>query len=811
MSCTVSGTIVDARGTAIEGAVVAFVPNPERSAPIGSAVVFPGAVTATTDDAGAFSLDLNPYSYFMSVKVVTGGRARLDRRIQVIVPDAATADLEDIIAIPLPVAADAVTAAAATAATAATAAGGSATAAAASATGAAASETAAGASETSAAGSATAAAASETAAAGSASAAAAALADTAVLVRNFPSGLAALKADTGLTYTPGQAGTVAAGDVIRVLEENYGYRVAEAGATDHHFATAGGVKAYVLPDADGSFYVEPFGAIGNGVTDDRAAIQAAIYATGTAPLKFRAKTYRCAGTLYNPTGKKLIGVNRNTTVILIDADTATDGLVMGWRNLTAYANEAAFLADIAGLDDGWYLIGSTDLRFVENGAQAGTMTRVTTGGQPNNTGYGLKDIRVEGVDTASVRDLVVCDNLWNATILDTWTRYAGGRGLVLRQCLDIEIGRYRSDYTVGEGLEFTDSTTTVTVTSAYLRVTHSGAGLKSDADGVALAGVRCEGIGGGSGADIYAPGIHIAGGSATITEPYFEDVRGHHIFCSAGVTTINGGKNHAGVGALTNRYGAVVVTGTAKVVANNAGIASSGVKKGIFVTKALNANDVFLNGAGHGGLQVLATNIADPLNYTECTYDVADVTALNALTGMTAGQTAHVRSDIGTQPRDYIYSGTAWVKVGTHEFNGQFVGRHATTGDWRRWGAKLGLMAGNTLSVLKWARHVQFHAGATFNNVAALQTGATIPATGTVASGSIALGFTVEGYSGTTAHQFPIRFTTPSLANGLVVRADFVGATSVQVKVTNVTNSPIVLTDNVRGQIVIEQWATDTD
>ena len=54
----------------------------------------------------------------------------------------------------------------------------------------------------------------------------------------------ALIADTSLTYTAGQPGTVVAGQIVRTRAEGFSYEVAASGATDHHVITAGGVKLY---------------------------------------------------------------------------------------------------------------------------------------------------------------------------------------------------------------------------------------------------------------------------------------------------------------------------------------------------------------------------------------------------------------------------------------------------------------------------------------------------------------------------------------------------------------------------------------
>ena len=88
-------------------------------------------------------------------------------------------------------------------------------------------------------------------------------------------------ADVALTYTPGTALSVAAGQYILTESEGFAYKVAASTATDHHVTTAGGVKLYVQPGASG-YNVKAFGAAGDGVADDTAEIQAAINAVNSA-------------------------------------------------------------------------------------------------------------------------------------------------------------------------------------------------------------------------------------------------------------------------------------------------------------------------------------------------------------------------------------------------------------------------------------------------------------------------------------------------------------------------------------------------
>ena len=98
----------------------------------------------------------------------------------------------------------------------------------------------------------------------------------------------ALLADTALTYTAGQLGTVEAGDYVRTRSEGFSYQVAASGATDHHLTTAGGVKLYVQAGDDGRYNVLAAGADATGVVGASSAISA-LDAVG--PLVFSPGTY----------------------------------------------------------------------------------------------------------------------------------------------------------------------------------------------------------------------------------------------------------------------------------------------------------------------------------------------------------------------------------------------------------------------------------------------------------------------------------------------------------------------------------------
>lgn len=111
---------------------------------------------------------------------------------------------------------------------------------------------------------------------GSATAAAASAAQAALYDGPRFDDFAAVVADTVLSYTVGAGKTVAAvGSYVLTSKGGFAYQVAASGATDHHVTTAGGVNLYVLAVGAG-VNVQAFGAVGDGVTDDTAAIQAAI-------------------------------------------------------------------------------------------------------------------------------------------------------------------------------------------------------------------------------------------------------------------------------------------------------------------------------------------------------------------------------------------------------------------------------------------------------------------------------------------------------------------------------------------------------
>jgi hypothetical protein len=509
--------------------------------------------------------------------------------------------------------------------------------------------------------------------------------------------------------------------------------------------------------------VKDFGAVGDGVTDDTAAIQAAVTAAGGKTLFIPEGVYLCTSSITSTVGITIIGDDTPTTVLLFDIDSSTDGLVLNKTGVAVYPTLNS-----------------------------------------NATGFKLENFSCQGVTTASVKNLVYCDNIWKVSINDVWAYNCTGNGFNFNQCLHVTTSGIRSDQSISHAVDCTAGTnTTITMISPYLRATHSGAGIKSNCLGLTLISPIIEGIGGGSGSDVYVPGIWISGGNATIVEPYFEDVRGHNIFIAGGtVVDITGGQNTAGAGTLNARYSAVCVNGSAQVTLNGAGYAPGGGNKVDVKISSTNTGNVF--GTTYAMPLIGAADITDPLNYTAATYDVANYAAILAIPTPSAGQSAYAQ-DSG---REYTYDGSTWTVVAPYNFNGGILARNSSGLD----GNTVSIYGKQSVERIKTdptqvivRRAVLFDAGASYDNVAAMQSGAAVAAYTSVTS-TKSLGYTISGYSGSTAKTFAARFNTPLLPSGIDVRVNILGSTSVQIVVYNYTNASVNLNSDVRGQILIERY-----
>lgn len=131
--------------------------------------------------------------------------------------------------------------------------------------------------------------------------------------------VAALQADTSLTYTAGQAGTVAAGDYVRTRAEGFSYKVSDSGASDHHLTTTGGVKLYV-DVSTGNAHALAFGATGDGVTDDTAVFKT-IESTSASVIDLGGRSYALTSIWADSANGVLLTKNYRDGELVVDGRT----------------------------------------------------------------------------------------------------------------------------------------------------------------------------------------------------------------------------------------------------------------------------------------------------------------------------------------------------------------------------------------------------------------------------------------------------------------------------------------------------------
>tara|TARA_R110000751_G_scaffold146094_9_gene250027 strand:+ start:27957 stop:30251 length:2295 start_codon:yes stop_codon:yes gene_type:complete len=168
----------------------------------------------------------------------------------------------------------------------------------------------------------------------------------------------ALLADTSLTYTASQPGTVAEGDYVRTRKEGYSYEVAASDASDNDTVTTGGVKLYRLywssvefgsvtrPDAptgaagsagnlDGTYYYRVTFTTAEGETSPGSGSAAIVVSnqridltipTSTSRLVTGRKIYRTVGTGGDAVLVKLVATISDNTTTSYEDNTADGSL-----------------------------------------------------------------------------------------------------------------------------------------------------------------------------------------------------------------------------------------------------------------------------------------------------------------------------------------------------------------------------------------------------------------------------------------------------------------------------------------------------
>lgn len=201
-------------------------------------------------------------------------------------------------------------------------------------------------------------------------------------VAGSPAYLMALGADTNINLNIKPKGTGAT-----VIQTTGNTPLAFASGTSNQHvssfiaANTAASRAYTLPDHSGTVSVDPllvnvktYGVVGDGVTDDTAALQSALNVGG--PLYMPAGTYKITSTLlFKVSGTTLKGAGQNKTIIsytgstsTIKSNTPTTTTLLWCRledmEILAPSNTANIVVDWAGMQFGrisnvWIAGGST--------------------------------------------------------------------------------------------------------------------------------------------------------------------------------------------------------------------------------------------------------------------------------------------------------------------------------------------------------------------------------------------------------------------------------------------------------------------
>lgn len=269
--------------------------------------------------------------------------------------------------------------------------------------------------------------------------------------------VAALLSDTQFTYSAGVPNTVqvTAGDILRTLAEGFAYEVAASGATDVHVTTAGGVKLYVQPGADG-FDVMAFGAHADGTTDDTSFVELALRVAAASPVR-KAKFQT-----------KHLVTDVNLTKLFYS------GLMIEGMNLTHQPSpDVATFIVTGAASQGFDISGSSGIvwRNVSIRGDAVDTPRCAIfaqriSGSPESFGHSFEEVRIFGDFTdAGVYNFAGEFWSWENSIL--WCEGGGGRAFY-----------YTSTNSLGRSSKFEtpDSTVTPLTISSFRKCDFRGTG-----------------------------------------------------------------------------------------------------------------------------------------------------------------------------------------------------------------------------------------------------------------------------------------------------------------------------------------------
>ncbi len=272
---------------------------------------------------------------------------------------------------------------------------------------------------------------------------------------------------------------------------------------------------WITARVDGSWInVLEYGAVGDGVTDDTAAIQAAITAAKiTADMTggtFTTPNWRSGCVVYFPPG-----IYRTTGNITVDFG----GITLrgaGPKSSIIYADYNA----------------------------PGTDALTFSAGAVGRYGGGIQGLAINAKVAGNIRDALHIDNWSQIDLKDVWT-YGGSRygiflgAVVLGTLHNVQVqGSALAGLWVGLGSVYVDVCTALSATNLHVLGVTNGPGVRCSAVyGFTFNGLTVEGI--AAAADDDAAGIIIETGSTvTLNGPYFEHNQGWDIWVGKGVAGV---------------------------------------------------------------------------------------------------------------------------------------------------------------------------------------------------------------------------------------------------------------------------------
>jgi len=325
--------------------------------------------------------------------------------------------------------------------------------------------------------------------------------------------LATIYSDNGLTVVPSSIVTTDTDGQFFFYADNGRYTLSIS-ATNFAAELKTDVTLFDQTDA-GIASVKDYGAVGNGVTDDTAAIQAAIdavYSANGGEIIVPAGTYKTTAAIYMKRYVTLRGPEMNISPAALYAGTSVEGGVDGYAKIvpTDAVSTAAIIFDfsLATREARPYGCKLINL-LVDCDAMTGTkdgilINKVTAGQGPFDTGFAsdANELVSVSVINAPRYGVNVSGNAptqrINLSMSECRVAFSGNHGIYLEKTYDCEVKYTFSFGNYGSGLYSTDAATCRILfcdffnNGQYGSVTNGGHGIADDSTDMRYTGCHID-------------------------------------------------------------------------------------------------------------------------------------------------------------------------------------------------------------------------------------------------------------------------------------------------------------------------------